>query len=205
MLLSDFYCPTYIICEGVCEVAYLRNLSQLLVTAPDRRDPFKPMIAGGGDYSRVKKVFDRLRRDDRHFKDHPQDIQIWVDWDIYLRNEGDTLTSYENRDSDVQKFLFSYMNYEDFLALHMPDDVLWKWIDICRRHGHFETPMTAATYVPLFRALVGDYEKPFLPFVLNRESFERLLKNCVDPNIPLKSDLAVYLRKAMEEGRLEYR
>ena len=102
-----------IICEGTSEAVYLQELNRFL---REEEIPlvYKPESCDGGQYSNVVRKYKKTR------KNNPRStIHICVDFDIYLRNDNSNWTSYETRPKDIPEFLFTTMNFEDFLSLHL--------------------------------------------------------------------------------------
>ena len=47
-----------------------------------------------------------------------------------------------------------------------------KWQKICHHHNHFEHPLHAETYIPLYRQHVNcSYEKATMPFAIDKDNF----------------------------------
>lgn len=161
----------YVVCEGDSEAAFLQEFNKYLQNK-EIKLRFIISNVGTGHYNKVKKKYNEVRKKNRHAKF----IAIWVDKDIYLRNEQGNFTKYSKK-GDIPDFRFTYMNYEDFLTLHY-DKKLRKWTEICNSKNHFRKPMHKKEYMPLFtKYIYPNYEKGSLPFDLNPENIKTLFKN----------------------------
>ena len=179
-----------IVCEGASEKAYLQELNRYL----DEKDYFFTFVAkpiNNGHYKPATIKYKSVKTENP--KD---DIHIWVDKDTYIRNDEGDGNKYNNKPKTIPDFLFSYNNFEDFLTLHLTNDKLNKWNEICRDKSHFENPMHAVTYEPLYKEnIIGKYKKGEMPFKIDDEHIERLLKNQENQNIYFKSDFTTLLKK----------
>lgn len=115
------YKTPIIVCEGLSERDYLTTLNRLLVRG-DYTAFCKPITAGSGDFSTIRKCLIREKRNNLK-----TDIYVWVDEDLYFRNSQKSLTEYKNKTSNIPDFWFSRMNFEDFLSLHYPSEQLKKY------------------------------------------------------------------------------
>ncbi len=144
--------------EGASEKAYLQALRSFLANKMPLSDNLCPRLnliprvtnngVGGGAFTLVRRKYQECRRMDRSIP-----IVIWVDADIYMR--GGTYQEKHNAESyaartDLPDFHFSVMNFEDFLALHFDDDVFGEWHEKMGAAKHFQTPLIAKNYMPLF-------------------------------------------------------
>ena len=161
----------YVICEGDSEEAFLQELNKYLKDK-EIKLTFIIFNVGTGYYNQVKAKYNEVKKRNRS----QQLIAIWVDKDIYLRNDKDNLTKYNNR-KGVPSFCFTYMNYEDFLTLHN-NEKLDAWTDMCCRKNHFKTPVHSTEYMPLFvEKIFPNYKKGELPFEMNGETLKILFRN----------------------------
>lgn len=156
----------FVVCEGLSDEKYLQWLSSFF-NSNNIPLVLKPYSIGTGNFlavkAKYKEVFKAASRD--HSK---PEVIVWVDKDIYIRNEGRNGTKYENKRS-LPDFKFSYMNYEDFLTLHN-NEQLKRWTEICRGRHHFSSPMQSDEYLRLFKEHIFQaYQKGTLP-----EEFVRL-------------------------------
>jgi|GEM_PF-3495330 len=102
-------------------------------------------------------------------------VYFWIDFDIFKRkgmNRNDIQASIDNliiprsaklKDNHIIA-AFNVMNGEDFLVLHCNDDNIEKWERICNSRNHFNNPMIADVYYPLFeREIMPGYRKGVIP------------------------------------------
>lgn len=190
------YCKIYnVICEGKSEVAYFNELSKLLreenISQPVR---FVPKSVGTGHYTNVYQKFK-----DEYKKNSKTSNIIFVDWDIYQRNERKNLENYNKKSIKVPDFLFNHKNFEDFLALHLEEDLLNEWIDICNTNNHFEQPMVESVYLPLFKKhIFPNYDKGDFPFEnFTMEILEQAIRNN-DRNLPIHSDFLSNIKELLQ-------
>lgn len=151
-------CAYIVVSEGSSERAYIQQLRTFLENRMPVGEDFRPRLnlipkvtnngSGGGQFSLVLQAYNKCRKADKHTP-----VEIWVDVDIYIRNEG----AVEERNAKcyaskrgVPDFLFSVMNFEDFLALHFDDDVFEDWYARFAEAGHFKVPLHGAQHMPLF-------------------------------------------------------
>ncbi|MBQ6704745.1 MAG: RloB domain-containing protein [Opitutales bacterium] len=194
--MVNLYKPFLVVCEGLSEENYIRALMQARECLGIRTNII-PKNVGSGQCGRVVRKFNEVRRQN---KNNSEKIRIWVDDDLYVRNctDGDKqcAKAFEGISVDVKsKFRFSSHNFEDFLALHLDDETLWGWIDICRSRNHFSVPMHSEEYMPLVQKhLFPNYGKGDLPFELNEAAFRNLFRHNADPEIPFRSTFADFLK-----------
>ena len=123
-------CSAYVIVsEGSSERAYIQQLRSFLANKMPVADDFRPRLdlipkvtnngAGGGQFALVQQTYRKCRKADKRTP-----IMVWVDADIYVRNESvveeRNAKSYAGK-KNLPDFLFSVMNFEDFLALQNKD------------------------------------------------------------------------------------
>lgn len=181
-----------VICEGASENVYLQELNRFL---RERRIPlvFAPKVIGSGVYKAVANRYREVRRELRG-----AEIVIWVDMDLYMDSQKDL---YENKPDSVPDFLFSLMNFEDFLSLHMDRRTLMKWQEVCEEHRHFSEPMFSAVYLPLFKVTCfPHYRKGKMPFKLNDETLGRLFVNQKREHVRFRCDFGVFLEERLLEA-----
>lgn len=112
-------------------------------------------------------------------------IEIWVDYDIYQRNDNDCMDQYRLKARGIPDFRFSYHNFEDFLVLHMEDEKVRKWSESVRLSGHLTTPLHSKEYAEIFECIVTGYKKGDLsPDFISKESLLRFKQNIQNPIIP---------------------
>jgi len=168
----------FVLCEGASERAYLQELNRFF---NKENYPFTlvPKSLGGGAYRRVVKKYKIEKKE--HAK---QPVLIWIDKDMYQRNDNRNWELYRNKPKDIPDFYFSYMNFEDFLSLHHPE---WskKWQKICLKRNHFQHPMYEREYLPLWlNNIYSDYKKGELPFHIDSEALNCLFDNISDEADP---------------------
>jgi hypothetical protein len=179
-----------VICEGRSEYVYLERLQSFLDSQAESWDvPLKlfPKIArnpdgsekGGGDYKNVITGYKDNRNRNKKSK-----IEVWVDYDIYLRNDRSNLSNYRSKTTGIPDFKFSFHNFEDFLVLHMANHLIENWHTLVEPTGHFVTPLHSKAYVPIFENIIPGYRKGDLsPDFISKESLLRLKQNIQTPII----------------------
>lgn len=181
----------HVVCEGKSERNYLAALNRLLRDSgigltllsptPKKRDE-----DGGGHFRNVVQKYKDFRRNNRNVQPW-----IWVDWDLYLRNDQHCMELYESRPKGIPAFLFSIHNFEDFLVLHSSTERVLEWVNICRECNHFASPMHSEEYMPLFKSQFPEYKKGELPdslAMLSNEQVENALIHSLDASIPFRCD-----------------
>lgn len=120
-----------IVCEGESERAYVQGMQRFLdqqalpdglFETPLRLISPEQAVAKGGSFAALRRQHARLRRSNRGVS-----IQIWADYALYHRNHQGCAVHYRNKPADLPGFLFSFHNFEDFLALHWDRDRLERW------------------------------------------------------------------------------
>ena len=102
------------------------------------------------------------------------------------------------------KFLFSEMNFEDVLTLHLEKSLAYKWVQACNANNHFSSPMSSKTICPLFKSILNiNYQKGEIPIDIDvdKDSLLNLYVNLKDPNIPIESHFHRYIYKYLESFR----
>lgn len=173
--------------EGQSEMAYLLELNRYF-REENISWVFYPVKAVNGQYREVRKCYREVRKKHRNER-----IEILVDRDIYIRDEKER-SDYTLRDKDaLPPFTFSYMNWEDYLIMHLPRDKVEAWCRICRENGHFVLPLTAKEYLhALEESLIWGnlhYKKGRVPFEITKKSLDRAISNDRDKDIEIHSDL----------------
>ena len=179
-----------IICEGSSEESYISELNKFF-RENSINIILKSELVGTGGYKSVTKKYK-----DIHKKNNKDKIPIiiWVDKDIYLRNNNNCMDNYKKKAKNIPDFLFNYQNFEDFLVLHENKFILDKWIEICKKHNHFITPLHSDKYIELLKNnIFTEYKKGDLPLNINETSLQNLLDHNRDKNIPIKSDFSDFL------------
>lgn len=179
-----------VICEGKSEEAYLNELNRVF---RDKEVPlvFFPKIAISGHYKDLIKKYKEEYKINKN-----TDILILADKDIYIRNERNNKYQYEQKQSNIPNFLFHINNFEDFLVLHLEEDVLTNWISICESYNHFDMPLSSNKYIPLYtKHIFSSYTKGLFPFQkFNIETIKNAINNN-NKNLKIKSDFLILLDK----------
>ena len=156
--------PYIIICEGNSEYAYIQKLNRFL-SENNYNFTLIAKIVGTGHYKSVQQKYLY------EHKNNPKlPIKIWVDKDTYVRNDEGDKDNYAHKSAKIPDFLFSMMNFEDFLALHTDKKT-------CSRRKHHLSPMKETEYLPLVKEyLFPNYSKGDIPFEITSERLEQLFK-----------------------------
>lgn len=191
-----------IICEGKkSEVKYLQELNRYL--AEEYCIYYKKFICkpvGTGHFTEVIKKYSDERKLNKK-----ANIEIWVDYDIYKRNEQKNLDKYKKKPKGIPDFKFNYFNFEDFLIMHFNDDVLNKWKEICKVNNHFNEPMKSDKYLKLIQKYIfSDYDKSSLTnlFVFSNQTLENLFKHNAEQS-EIKSDFVEFLENIIDKEKLK--
>lgn len=183
----------FIICEGNSEFAYIQELNRYLENN-NYLFILNPIRIGNGHFKAVRKKYNDFKK----ANPRNQNIIVWVDKDVYIRNDNGDKKAYENK-WDVPNFIFNLNNFEDFLVMHMPTHILEKWQDICRKKKHFEKPLCEDEYLPLYqKSVFPKYEKGNIPFEIKDEYIQQALLNQKNTNILFKSDFLDLLSDLIE-------
>ncbi len=193
-----------VIVEGKSEETYLQSLNSFLQyeMPPDvdygSKLLYIPHVSGGGRYSDVQRTYRQVCGGER--KKPGGAFWAWVDVDLYVRrgskDEIWNAAAYAAR-KFPWSFVFSFMNFEDFLALHFDDGLFDKWFDVFNAAGHFEKPLKGADYLPQFQPLwevwfkgkehspdEDQYRKGDLPKdFISDESLRNMMRHCEDERV----------------------
>lgn len=191
--------PSFImVCEGRSEFAYLQRLQSFLDSqASDWNVPlqFIPKIPanpdggekGGGFYRNVSRCYRQQRGQNKNSR-----IDVWVDHDIYFRQDAEAeranCASYLQKPAGIPDFVFSFHNFEDFLALHLDDAAIARW-RTAFAPAHVAKPLHSVDYLPLYQSVIPVYRKGDVsPDFITRESLLRLKANLARPLVPAPAD-----------------
>ena len=191
-----------LICEGPSEWTYVQRLKSLLSSKlPLMDDGFTPRLdfypkitndkIGGGSFCLVKRTYRKICPQNKHLP-----LKIWVDCDIYIRNDGANEVACAKgyaAKGKMPDFNFMVMNFEDFVAMHFDDAIFEAWKCEMDNAGHFSTPLHGKDYAPHFEkiwqmhlasigsVLVAPYVKGSLPedFV-TVESLKNMIRHSND-------------------------
>ena len=170
MTISSHWC---ILCEGKSEITYLKLLSRFI---RDTSSAFSPPVSfmgrppnfgiGGGHLRDIARAY----KQECPHKGNKQ-IRIWVDADVPLREKAKTPSKFAQgwaNSLGKWSFAFSPLVFEDFLAMHFPDDLFRGWKATLAKTPHFTVPLVEEEYLPLFRdfwhEITGEsYDKGSLP------------------------------------------
>lgn len=183
---------TYIIlCEGSSEYAYIQILNRILLEN-NINISFAAKEIGTGHFSDVEKAYKKQCKENKKLEK-----VIWVDKDIYKRNDKDNDTKYASK-KNVPDFLFTTYNFEDFLVMHLDDDIINSWEQILNTNGHFNQPLVAAVYEQLIKdsiTIFTDYKKGVIPFEITLDNIRQAYKTHQATNIKFKSDLLDFIHE----------
>ena len=114
------------------------------------------------------------------------------------------MDNYQRKSSDIPDFLFSYMNFEDFLSMHLDRLEMQRWWASCVSRKHFTTPSHSNEYIPVFKTFIGGgYTKGDMPLAINYNLLKNLRTHQNDKSLPLKCDFARELFLLMDAEALE--
>ena len=116
-----------VICEGRSELVYIQRLQSFLdeqSTGWDVPLKFMPVDNGNGSCGKVISGYKKQRKENKRTK-----IEVWVDYDLYQRNDNSCMDQYRLKPKGIPDFKFSYHNFEDFLVLHMDEETVQVWRD----------------------------------------------------------------------------
>ena len=155
---------------------------------------------GTGAFEKVQTAFFRERR-----QSPKSAFLIWTDADLAVREAASAPDKFRlhlpillGGKNGQPPFLLSPVNFEDFLAQHFDDSLYEEWKKAFLNRGHFETPLYAEEYVPLFRTFwkrsagagSTEYQKGVLPAGwLDEQALRNLFRHCDDPDLlaPVRS------------------
>lgn len=194
MIMAEVKNSSYIvICEGNSEYAYIQKLNRFL-SENGYTFILNPKIVGCGHFKDVQRRYKIEKKNNTRTP-----IVIWVDKDTYIRNDCGDKDNYEAKNDNLPKFMFSIMNFEDFLALHTKPNKLEKWFQVCSRQKHHITPMKEDVYLPLVQKhLFADYKKGDIPFDINMQALNALFSNNEAPFI-FRCDFADFIKELMQK------
>lgn len=160
-----------VICEGASEAQYLLLLNRFMNDAlrpPKDLNGFPlrfnlPLLSnnknyvGNGHFSHLKKAYGEV------YKNNARDqIIVWADWDLYARNDKETLNSYLQKAQNIPDFRFPFQNFEDFIAMHLEEDDFQTWLEMMDNENHWQSPLHSESYEPLFKEMLSGYKKGHL-------------------------------------------
>lgn len=188
---------TYIIiCEGSSETAYIQELNKYM-RENDINLNLYPKSIGNGHYAEIIKKYKKEYSSNKKSK-----FIIWIDKDIYIRNENGNMDKYLSKPTNIPDFKFNMCNFEDFIVLHCDDTTIYNWQNICNNKNHFKVPLQACNYEPLFENnVINNYEKGSFPFnEINKELLDKAIENNNNKNIKFKSDFLSFLENEIKNN-----
>lgn len=153
------------VCEGSSERTYLLRLQSFLEQLPVSEDDACPRlmflsaerhVANSGYFANLRTKYSLAHRENRNAS-----IQIWTDFDLYHRNDSNSSAIYATK-RGLPDFLFSFHNFEDFIALHASGDEFREWLNL-GNEGYFENPAPSIAHAELIKKIVKGYRKGSLP------------------------------------------
>lgn len=162
----------YILCEGNSETGYITKLNKFLddndynftFCSENLKGCFPSKTdTGDGAYNRITNKFKNLLSKSKNGL-----FVIWLDNDVFKRGQlkKDILEKQLGKFASIHKkvkIIYSYENFEDFLSMHLEQELFERWEKICLEKNHFETPMVSTVYEPLIRTIIDGYSKEKLP------------------------------------------
>ncbi len=184
-----------VICEGTSEENYIKEINKFFRENSINVSLY-PINVGNGSFSQVYKKFKKVKSTNKN-----QEVVIWVDGDIYKRNKNEK-KQYDERKKSVPDFKFNKYNFEDMIVLHLSDDKIDQWNNICIQNNHFNIPMTSEVYIPLFRTnIIENYEKGNFPLeIFDTNTIWDAIRNNDDININFHSDFLSFIQEILEES-----
>ena len=191
------FLPTItILCEGASEMKYVQAVNRLMIRPERYPIPFKPFCLGNGDLPTIKARLKTFPGKER------SSVKVWVDQDLYCQGRKWHI-AYSNT-KGLQNFLFSCMNFEDFLVTHCSDDAFNEWLKFCNRQNHFLNPMPECTYLPAFQSIFPNYQKGDLPFELTCDRLENMFKHVGKQAGQISNGFGEFLKSEVIAGNLTF-
>lgn len=207
--------PIYFICEGRSENNYLNLLNKFF----DENNinyifqynnvnlegvfPNKGDLEANTCYSKMIKFFkEKFAQNIRSGT-----FVFWLDDDVFKRKEINKSSlekiiteKFSSKNKEI-RFIYSYENFEDFLVMHLDDDKINKWQNICEKCNHFKNPMKAKIYEEKFREIFPNYQKHILPdkIVIDNSKMKLLYDRQQNSQIKFKCDLIDFIRNKIEK------
>ncbi len=180
--------PYIILCEGSSEYAYIQILNRIL---NDKNISFVAKGIGTGHFSDVEKAYKKQCKENKKLEK-----VIWVDKDIYKRNEQSNQMKYLSKKQSIPDFLFTTYNFEDFLAMHLDDNISDNWHQILNKQNHFNMPLKSDKYIPLIKEniyIFNNYEKGNIPFKITIDHIKQAYKIHQKSTINFKCDFLEFI------------
>lgn len=190
--------PLIVLCEGASELAYISEINRLFVRGAYGSAAFSPRMVGSGHFNNIRRKYKEAIKEQRK-----PSLVIWVDRDLFVRNDRKCQSLFlEDKTVPKELFLFSEMNFEDFLMLHCDDVELEQWILGMQEIRHFQSPVHERDYLPLFRQRFPEYRKGELPFALNYERLATMMRHASNKECPVKNGFGLLLKEQIEKGEI---
>lgn len=183
--MNNFNKHVLVICEGQSEYAYIQEINKI-IREREIEIVLKAHSAQSGHFNKVQDKYKKVRQNNPK-----SDCYIWVDNDIYKRNDRNNQQKYSARKNNILAFLFSYYNFKDYLVCHLPREIVINWQDICIGEQHFQTPLHSDSHLKLLKDNITEftnYEKGDLPFGITIETLKNALNNHRDSEIKFRCD-----------------
>jgi hypothetical protein len=190
----------YVICEGRSEEAYLASMN-LFFRDNNINIRFAARPTYTGHFNAIKKKlqdFGLLKK--RKKTEIDLTVIVWIDWDIYERNEQSNKDKYNEflQKYCMSCFKFNYFSFEDFLILHNDIEIVKQWYELCRKEGHFNgKPIRSDVCEKLIERIIPNYKKGQLPhsFITNES-----LRNAFENNAKyfFRSDIVDFLKPILD-------
>ncbi len=183
---------TYIIlCEGSSEYAYIQILNRIL-NEHNISIVLNPVLLRNGHFATVKNKVEEYTHKDR------KNLKVWVDKDIYTRNEQNNQMKYLRKKQSIPDFLFTTYNFEDFFIMHLDDNIIIQWEQKLIKRNHFNMPLISDEYIALLKnsiTLFKKYQKGVIPCDITLDNIKQAYKTHQATNIKFKSDLLDFIHE----------
>lgn len=176
----------HIICEGSSEEAYLKEFNRYLREKGLNTYLKSYNLRGVTCYKDIVKKYRDACKENKYTQDH---IFIWLDNDVFQRGKfsKEILQKKLKRFSGIK---YNYHNFEDFLVMHLPDEIICLWNRICQENNHFNNPLKGEEVEELIKEIFPGYKKGHLPnsMQFTDEFFTKLVQNQKSDKTTFKSD-----------------
>jgi hypothetical protein len=194
-----------VICEGRSEAAYLNQINHFL-KENGVKTIFLPIPTYGGHFNVIRKKLQQLGYLRKKAVCRNEKVIIWVDKDVYERNEQKNQDKYEDfiKKYPLLFFHFNRFSFEDFYILHEESENVRMWYNICRKKGHFsEKPLTSQISEELIKEILPGYKKGEISTsFISINSLKNLFIN--NGKYEFKSDIVDFLRPILSKILLKY-
>lgn len=189
----------YILCEGDSEVGYITKLNKFLDNGN-----YNFIFHSNNLHGCLKSKTSPYSKIVSNFEEFSKGIKgqflIWLDEDMFKRGQlkenilKNKLKKFISIHRKVE-IIYSTQNFEDFLSMHLEQELFEKWEEICLKQNHFNNPMISTVYEPLMKTIIKDYSKGKLPseIYIDDSIIERLKNRQDDKNFHAKCDLINFI------------